>query len=116
MPCRDPLPRREVIPTRRQHGLSCDPTEQTVHANLEKSSEHGRSRDMTDRHDDLKRILAEGMEREAGLKNTLRQVMDRYPDATAAEIADAMRPVNKEASDTGRPSGRYAKPYNGSPR
>ena len=54
---------------------------------------------MIDRHDDLKRILSEGMEREAGLKNTLKRVMDRYPDATAAEIADALRPVTEEAGD-----------------
>ncbi|WP_114944627.1 hypothetical protein [Microvirga calopogonii] len=71
---------------------------------------------MTDRHDDLKRILAEGMEREAGLTNTLRRVMDRYPDATAAEIADAMRPVNEEASDGRRPSSPYAMRHHGSPR
>ena len=71
---------------------------------------------MTDRHDDLKRILAEGMEGKAGLKNTLRRVMDRYPDATAAEIADAMRPVNDEASDGRRPSGPYARGHHGSPR
>jgi hypothetical protein len=64
---------------------------------------------MTDRHDDLKRILAEGIEREAGLKNTLRRVMDRYPDATAAEIADAMRPVREEARDAERPGGPSAK-------
>jgi hypothetical protein len=57
---------------------------------------------MTDRRDDLKRILAEGMEREAGLKNTLRRVMDRYPDATAAEIADALRPVTEQARDVER--------------
>ncbi|WP_262267432.1 hypothetical protein [Microvirga yunnanensis] len=71
---------------------------------------------MTDRYDDLKRILAEGMEREAGLTNTLRQVMDRYPDATAAEIAEALRPLKEEARDIERPSGPYAKPYHGSPR
>ena len=87
-----------------------------MHARLEKSSEHGRTRDMSDRHDDLKRILAEGIERGEGFTVTLKRVRGRYPDSMAAEIADAMRPVNKEASDTGRPSGRYAKPYNGSPR
>jgi len=63
---------------------------------------------MIAQRDKLRRMLAECLEREVGLKNTLRRVIDHYSDATAAETADALRPVNEEPWNTARPSGTSA--------
>jgi hypothetical protein len=69
---------------------------------------------MTTRCDEL-RSIADGLERGSGLRDTLKRIMDRYPDATAAEIADALRPVEKQAEDTSNGQGNSHSRVSGSP-
>ncbi len=57
---------------------------------------------MTVRHDELKHIIVEGMAKEVALMRILKCIVDRYPDATAVEIADALRLVDEKQRDAQR--------------
>jgi hypothetical protein len=56
--------------------------------------------DLLTRRGEIERISAEAVQLGCSVRGTLKRITERYPDATAAEIADALRIV---WHDTGQP-------------